>query len=377
MRKTFQYRLFPTKSQRTTLQKSLDACRWVYNKTLEVRRDGWEQQQESIGRFDTIKMLPKWKAENKFLKNAYAQCLQEVCIRVDLAFRGFFRRVKSGEKPGYPRFKSFNRYDSFTYPQGGFEFLDNGRLRLSKIGDVKIKLHRPIEGTIKTLTVRRDGIGNWYACFSCIIEPKPLPLTDKVVGIDLGLTTFAYFSNGEKIERQRWMKQDAKDIARLQRKKEKLPKGSKGRKKVIKALRHSYQRQVNRRKDFAHKESRKLVNEYQFIAFEDLNIQDMQSSGNKTINRGVSDVAWDRFVQFVVYKAEDAGRTVALVNPRGTTQECSSCGETVPKDLSVRKHECPHCGLSLNRDHNAALNILARGLTSMGSIPKSPSFAGE
>lgn len=368
MRKTFKFRLFPTPAQRTALQFQLSACRFVYNKALETRKEAWEQRQESISRYDTVKMLPGWKAEHEWLKGGHAEAMQETMTRLDLAFRAFFRRVKAGETPGYPRFKSFDRYDSFTYPRerGNWRFLDNGRLRLSKIGGVKIKLHRPLEGECKTLTIRRDSVGNWYACFSCIVEPKSLPPTDKVVGVDLGLTTFATLSDGGEIARQRWMKRDAKDIARLQRKKEGLPKGSPERRKAVRALQHAYQRSTNRRKDFAHQESRKLVNEYQFIAFEDLDIQNMQQGSWKTIRRGIADVAWRQFVQFTTYKAEEAGRGVALVDPRGTTQMCSGCGEIVPKDLSVRKHECPHCGLSLNRDHNAALNILARGLSSVG-----------
>jgi putative transposase len=366
MNLTFKYRLFPSNSQRTSLKKSLAACCFVYNQALETRKDAWETHKKKVGRYDTINMIPGWKHEHSFLRDAFSQCLQEACVRVDLAFRSFFRRVKAGDKPGYPRFKSLGRYDSFTYTQSGFRLLDNGRLRLSKIGDVKIKLHRQIRGEVRTLTVRRDSVGNWYACFSCSVQPRPLPFTDKVVGIDLGLTTFAYFSNGKKIKRKRWMKRDSKDIARLQRKREQFPKGSKKRERVTKALRHAYQRQSNRRKDFAHKESRKLVNEYQFISLEDLDISGMQSNGNRTINRGIADVAWARFVQYTVYKAEDAGRSVVLVNPKNTTQECSGCGKIVPKGLSVRKHECFYCGLSLDRDHNAALNILARGLASLG-----------
>lgn len=368
MRKTFKYRLFPTKAQRTASQHQLDICRWVYNKTLETRKVTWEQHKKSVSRYDTNRLLTDWKAENEWLQDGHAQAMQEAQKRVDLAFRAFFRRVKTGEEPGYPRFKSKNRYDSFTYPQekGNWRFLDNGRVRLSKIGEVKIKLHRPIEGEAKTLTIHRDSVGNWYACFSCIVEPKPLPPNDKVVGIDLGLTTFAVLSDGSQIDRQRWMKQGAKDIARLQRKKERLPKGSPERHKAVHALQHAYKRQTNRRKNFAHQESRKLVDQYQFIAFENLDIDGMQQNGNKVINRGIADVAWNRFVQFTTYKAEEAGRGVVLVDPRGTTQQCSGCGETVPKDLSVRVHDCPHCGLKLSRDHNAALNILARGLTSLG-----------
>ena len=356
------------------MQQSLDACRWTYNKVLETRKEAWEKHQESVSRYDTVKMLPGWKKEHSFLNNAHSQVLQEVCIRVDLAFCAFFRRVQNGEKPGYPRFRGYHRYDSFTYPQSGFELLDNGRLRLSKIGDIKIRLHRPLEGECKTLTIRRDSLGNWYACFSCIVERKPLPLTDIVAGIDLGLTTFAVLSNGDEIKRQRWMKRDAKDIARLQRKKERFPKGSPERRKVIRALQHAYQRAANRRRDFAHKEARKLVNKYQFVAFENLDIQDMQQNGWKSVNQGIADVAWNQFVQFTIYKAEEAGRSVALVDPRGTTQECSGCGEVVSKDLTVRKHDCPHCGLKLGRDHNAALNILRRGLASLGQSPGSSPF---
>jgi putative transposase len=248
---------------------------------------------------------------------------------------------------------------------------------LSKIGDVKLKLHRPLAGECKTLTIRRDAVGNWYACFSCVVEPMPLPPTDKVVGVDLGLSSFAVLSNGQKIARQRWMKRDEKDIARLQRKKEQLAKGSRARRKVVRALSHAYRRSANRRRDFAHQQARQLVNQYQFIAFEELDIRAMQAGGNKAINRGIADVAWGQFVQFAAYKAACAGRGVALVDPRGTTQLCSGCGSIVPKDLSVRIHECPHCGLKVGRIHIAALNILARGLAGMGSIPRSSPLRGE
>lgn len=386
MRKTFKYRLFPTAAQRTALQSQLDACRWTYNKTLEVRRNSWEQEQKSLSRYETNKLLTGWKREHRWLKGGHAQAIQDAQKRVDLAFRAFFRRVKAGEKPGYPRFRGWDRYDSFTYPQakGNWRFLFDDRLRLSKIGDVRIRLHRPLAGECKTLTIRRDAVGNWYACFSCIVEPSPLPPTDRVVGIDLGLTAFAVLSNGEEIRRERWAQRDARDIARLQRKKERFAKGSPERRKVVRALQHAYRRAANRRSNFAHQEARRLVNQYQFIAFENLDIQDMQKNGWRTINQGIADVAWRQFVQFTTYKAEEAGRGVALVDPRGTTQECSGCGAVVPKDLSVRKHHCPHCGLSLSRDHNAALNILARGLASLGdgnlrvARPRSsPVYGGE
>jgi putative transposase len=371
MRLTYQYRLFPNSAQRTSLEHTLGLCRWVYNQTLAMRKDAWEQEQRNVTYYDSKRMLPIWKVEKPNLSRVYSQVLQNVTERVELAFQAFFRRIKAGEEEvGYPRFKGYGNYDSFTYTQSGFK-LTGDNLALSKIGNIRVKLHRPIVGTVKTLTIRRDAVGNWYACFSCDVEAKPLAPTHKVVGVDLGLTTFAYMSDGTKIDRQRWMKQDAKDIARLQRKKEAFAKGSPERRKVIHALCHAYERAANRRKNFAHQESHKLVNTYQFIAFEKLDIAEMQAgahwAGNKTISRNIADVAWGQFVQFTAYKAANAGRRVALVNPRGTTQMCSGCGEIVPKDLSVRLHNCPHCGLILNRDHNAALNILALGLQSMGT----------
>jgi len=367
MRKTFKYRLFPTKAQRASLDQTLETCRQVYNSTLSLRKNAWEQEQKSLSLYDTSKYLTGWKAEHPELSGVYSQVLQNVQERVDLAFKAFFRRIKAGHKNGYPRFKGFGRYDSFTYPQSGFELFINGKLRLSKIGSVKVKLHRPIEGTIKTLTVQRDRLGNWYACFSCEVEPTPLPVSSEMVGIDLGLTTFATLSNGETIERQRWMKRDEKDLKRIQRKVSKLAKGSPERRKAIKALNHVHTRIKNRRDNFAHQESRKLVNRYGLIVFEDLSIDEMQANGNKTINKGISDVAWGKFVQYTSSKAVGAGRGVILVDPKGTTQKCSGCGSVVPKDLSVRVHHCLNCGLKIGRDLNAALNILRRGLASIGT----------
>lgn len=372
MRKTFKYRLYPTQAQRTRLNTTLETCRQVYNDTLALRKSAWEERQETLSLYDTNRVLTGWKKDNPQLSHVFSQVLQNVQERVDLAFKAFFRRVKVArdQEAGYPRFKGRGRYDSFTFKQPGFGFrFKNDRLFLSKIGEVKIKRHRPIQGVIKTLTIQRDSVGNWYACFSCEVEPKPLPPTDQVVGIDLGLAAFATLSNGSVIERQRWMGHDEKDLKRLQRKVSRLPKGSPERRKAIHALQHAHKRIAHRRSNFAHQASRKLVNQYQFIAFEKLDIQGMQGNGLKTINRGIADVAWAQFVHCTAYKAEEAGRGFAQVNPRGTTQDCSGCGETVPKTLNVRVHTCPHCGLVLNRDHNAALNILARGLASVRLDP--------
>lgn len=365
MRLTFKYRLFPTRTQRTAMQQSLDACRWVYNKALETRKEAWEQRQESISRYDTINMIPGWKKEHPFLKDAFSQCLQEACTRVDLAFQAFFRRVKVGETPGYPRFKG-DWYKSFTYPQSGFR-LDGDRLYLSKIGNVRIGLHRPLEGDVKTLTIRRDALGNWYACFSVELAPDPLPPSPQVVGVDLGLTHFATLSTGEQVPNPRFFRQDERALAKAQRRLAKCARGTGEYRKRKRVVQHIHQRIANRRRDFSHKLSSRLVDEFQIVVFEDLDIRDMQENGYRSLHKSIGDAAWNQLVQYTRYKAVKAGRECVLVDPRGTTQECSGCGEVVPKDLSVRVHECPHCHCVLDRDLNASLNVLARGLASIGA----------
>ena len=369
MRLTYKYRLFQVSPKGNRSKTSWMVADGFTTRRLNAEK-GWEERQESISRYDTNKLLTQWREEHEFLRNGHAQAMQDAQKRVDLAFRSFFRRVKAGEKePGYPRFKSVDRYDSFTYPQekGNWRFLDNGRVRLSKIGDVKIKLHRPVTGECKTLTIQRDAVGNWYACFSCIVEADPLMPTDKVVGIDVGLTHFATMSDGSQIDNPRFFRKDEDALVAVQRRLSKETKGTPEFHRRKRALNHIHQRISNRRNNFAHQESRKLVNEYQLIAFEDLNITDMMDGNHRGMNKSIGDVAWNQFVQVTTSKAEGAGRRVVLVDPRNTTKMCSRCGEIVPKKLSDRVHVCPKCDLVLNRDHNAALNILARGLADVGT----------
>lgn len=363
MLKTFKYRLYPNKSQTHALEGFLESCRWTYNKTLEVRKEVWENKGVSLSLYDTSELLTGWKNENTELKNAYSQSLQNAQARVDLAFTAFFRRVKNGEKPGYPRFRGIDRYDSFTYPQFGFELFKN-RVRLSKIGMVKIRKHRNIEGEIKTLTIRRTSTGKWYACFSCEVEPKPLPKTDKAVGIDVGLESFATLSTGEKIDNPRFFRKAEKSLAKTQRKLSKQKRGTSERKKAKKVVAHTHEKIANKRRDFAHKLSKVIVDKYQVIALEKLNIKEMRENGYKGIRKSIGDVAWNQFVQFTLYKAEDAGRDVALVDPRNTSKMCSRCGVLVEKKLSDRTHSCS-CGLVIDRDYNASLNILRLGIQSL------------
>ncbi len=373
--KTFKYRLRPSKSQRTQLNRTLELCRWVFNATLAVRKNAWEQEKKNLSLYDTNKLLTIWKRYHPELASAHSQVLQNVQARVDLAFQAFFRRVKSGEKPGYPRFRGYGRYDSFTFKQSGFELLDNG-LRISKMGVMRIVLHRPVEGRVKTLTLQKDTVGNWYACFSCCeVEGEPLPFNERAVGIDMGLEHFAKFSNGEDIPNPRFFRREEKELAKAQRKLSQAEKGTPERAKRRKAVQHIHQRIANRRRDFAHQKSRELVDRFGFMAFEDLRIKNMLQ--NHCLAKSISDAAWNQLITYTLYKAENAGRVVVLVDPRNTSRMCSCCGTLVEKSLSVRVHRCPVCGLVMDRDANAAHNILRLGLESLGIALEAPPFGGE
>ena len=373
MRKTFQYRLYPTKSQLRLLEATLEECRWVYNETLASKKNLYELAGVSLGLYDTQSYLPFWKEKRPALNSVHSQVLQESQIRVDLAFKAFFRRVKAGEEPGYPRFKGKGRYDSFTFTQSGFSIVNN-TVKLSKIGAVPAIIHRPIEGKIKTLTIRRTSTGKWFACFSCELPDVEVAscAIESSIGIDLGLKTFATLSNGETVKNPRTFKAYASRLAKASQRRELKPKGSPERRKARIVESKIHERIVNIRKDFAHKTALAIVQRYDLIALEKLNTKEMLESNTHAMSRSIADVAWSQFVQFTQYKAVSAGKRVILVDPRNTTKECSRCGVLVPKDLSERVHRCA-CGLEMDRDQNAAVNILRRGLASVGlNHPRSP-----
>ena len=361
MRKAFKYRIYLTKGQRRILEQQLEECRWVYNQTLAARRDAHEAG-SPIGWYDTKRMLPDWKTERPALKLVHSMILQNVTERVELAFQAFFRRVKAKESEvGYPRFKSFGRYDSMTFPQyGNGVRLESNSLLLSKVGAVHLVLHRPVEGTPKTVTLTRSRTGKWYACFSCETEAHPLPPTSSVVGVDVGLATFATLSNETKIDNPRFYRRDEADVKRVQKRKDAAkntqnwPENTK-QKRILARI---HERIANRRADFAHQESRKLVDAYQVIVFEEL--APMEMGRSRGMRKSILDVAWTQFISLTIGKAAEAGRSIILVNPRNTSKMCSRCGELVEKALSERIHTCPYCGLVMDRDVNAAINILHR-----------------
>jgi putative transposase len=332
----------------------------------------------SLSAFDTMKLVTTWKKDHEFLKKAHSQLLQNACVRVDLGMKAFFRRIKAGETPGFPRFRGRGRYDSFTYPQSGFNLTPGGKLDLSKIGRVKIILHRPVEGTVKTLTVKRTSTGKWFASFACEVEASPLPISPKAVGVDVGLLKFATFSTGEAIENPRFFKQAKQALARVSRRLAKHEKGTPERRFHRHAVALTHEKTANRRKDFAHKLSHRLVRDFGVLAFEDLSVKNMSRSAAGTVespgtnvaqkaglNRSILDAAWNQLIQYTSNKAESAGRKFVLINPRNTSKMCSRCGVLVDKTLATRVHSCSSCGLKMDRDHNAALNILRLGLQSL------------
>jgi putative transposase len=363
MLKTFAYRLYPTKRQETILSQQLEESRWLYNHFLGERKQTWEERQESTALFDQTNELPSLKGIRPTLKQVHSQVAQNAAVRVDLAMQAFFRRVKAGETPGYPRFKSYGRYNSMTFPQvpsGCALTADHRRVVVSKVGDIKIVYHRPMEGTPKTATLRRSSTGKWYITFACEWQPMALPPVHQDVGIDVGLKTFATCSNGKTIENPRFFRAEEKVLATAHRKLSKEEKGTPQRKKRRKVVARVYERVAWRRENFAHQHSRAIVNHYDFIAVEDLSINRMVH--DHCLARSIHDAAWGQFAEVIRIKAEWAGRAYIAVNPAYTSQNCSSCGHR-KSDLSLadRIYHCECCGITLDRDLNAALNIVAVG----------------
>jgi len=374
MKKSFKYRLFTSKSQETALSNMLNSARFLYNCALEQRILCYKQWRKSINYYDQANTLKEIRGFNDGIANLNFSASQDILRRLDKSFQAFFRRIKTGDTPGFPRFRGKDRFDSITFPTYGDGIkLKKGKLYIQNIGNVRIKLHRDIEGSIKTVTLRRTN-DKWYACFSCVVDTVPLPATNKVTGIDVGCSSFATLSSGEKIANPRFIKTDEAKLTKAQRRLSKAERGSPDRVKQRRKLSCLHDKIANRRKDFAHKLSLSLILAYQIIAFEKLNIKGMM--GNKTecfghkLNKSISDVAWNQFMQFTTYKAECAGRTVVFVNPRNTSKMCSRCGQLVEKTLADRVHRCS-CGLVLDRDENAAINILSLGLKTLGLAPGS------
>lgn len=384
--KAYKYRIETNKATADKLQWVLDRARELYNAALAERKEAWRMAGKSIGYYEQKRDLVAIKVIRPEYQDIASHVLQDVILRVKRTYDRFFDRVKHGQKPGHPRFKGRNQYDSFTYPDhAGWKLissLQEGKkkqkvtLNLSKIGTVKVKLHQEMIGSIKTLTVKREG-EHWYAVFTCEVETNSLPVAYEDVGIDLGVTHFAALSNGSFIDHPQHFRHAEKQLAKAQQAVSRKKKGSHRRARAENLFAKQHRKVRNRRKDFHHKASRRLVNRYQVIVFEDLQTRNLTASpkpkqdeqgnylpnGASTkagLNKSILDAGWSTFTEMVVAKAASAGRTVLFVNPSMTSQLCSGCGAVIRKDLSVRWHSCK-CGTQLDRDTNSAKIILNLG----------------
>jgi putative transposase len=357
--KTFKYRLYPTPAQERCMFNTLAVCRHFYNMCLEDRKLAYQLEKRRVTKSEQEKMAIRYRQTFPQARTVFSQTLQTVADDLDKAFKAFFRRVKAGEKPGYPRFKGHNRFHSFAFKQFGVGAkLDGRRLKLFGIGRVSVRWHRPIEGAIKTVRIVYKA-GQWFACFSCDVPDKPeLPKTGCAIGIDVGLSALLTTSDGDKVENPPFYREGQKRLRRLQRALARKKKGGKNRKKALLQVQRQHEHVKHQRTDFAHKLSYTLVQNYDGIACEDLKIRNMVR--NHHLSKSILDAGWGLFKQLLTSKAVDAGREVVFVDPAYTSKCCSNCGAVFQDfDLSTRWVECA-CGLSLDRDHNAAINILNR-----------------
>jgi putative transposase len=361
--RNFRYKLRPKKSQKRKLASDLKALSWVYNKAIEAVKNAYEKKEPYPKRSGLYKLIHQWILEKPELKNIHSQVLQNVCDRVDKAFKAFFRRVKAGEKPGYPRFKSWRRYKSFTFPQSGFSLKD-GILTLSKIGKIKTVVHRELRGDVKTCNIKLDASGDYWVSFATEVSEEILEPSTLQVGIDLGLTNIIALDDGTKIPAPKYYRRSEDRLAKAQRKLSALDKKSKAYQKQKKVVAKIHRKIANLRHNFTHQLSSSLVRDYGFIFYEDLNLKGLIA---KNYAKSWHDVAAGQLISQIAYKAESAGRCHIGVNPAYTSQMCSSCGQLVPKDLSVRIHKCS-CGFIADRDVNAAKNIKRLGLQSLEDL---------
>lgn len=368
---SFKYRLNPSRSQAAVLEEQLRLCRWTYNTLLghcfDERKAG-----RGTPRYITLQnLLPAMKAGTPELDQVFSQVLQNVAKRVRSGFENYWARRKAGLKAHTPRLRRRSSYNSLTYPQFGFK-LEGSTLKLSKIGNISIKLHRPIRGKVRTLTVKRGAAGKLYAVFSCEVEPSPIPNREKAVGIDFGLNSLVALSDGTTFEAPRNYRKAEKRLARLQRIHSRRKRNSRNREKERVKIARLSERVADQRRDFAYKAARNVVNKYERIYVEDLKIQNMQK--NRCMGKSIADAGWGTLRGALTYMAHLSEGVIASVDPRDTSQLCSRCGNRVEKNLADRVHICPRCGLVLDRDVNAARNILRKGI---GREPPEYTPAGD
>lgn len=354
---SLKYRIYPNQEQQSKLEATLTTCRYLYNNALAERIDRYKTDKVSVSYVDQANRLSKNK--NEYQKDVHSQVLQDTLKRLDKSFKRFFDGLKQGVRVGFPRFKADNRFRSFCYPQSGFKVINDGtHIRLSKIGDVRLRLSRAVEGKIKTCIVVKD-VDQWFVVLTCEQEQQKQVQTAKPsVGIDVGIEKLATLSDGSIVDNPRTLVKTQSKLAKAQRSLSKKKKGSKNRAKQRLKVARLHRKIRRQRDDFLHKTSTHLAKTYGEIVFEDLNVKGMLK--NHCLAKHISDASWNKLIQLTTYKAENAGGRVVKVDAKYTSQNCSGCDEKVSKTLADRIHCCPHCGLVMNRDLNAAINIKNR-----------------
>ena len=357
---SYKFRLYPTEQQEEKMFEVLDRCRFVYNKMLEGLN-----KQGKPNRLGLQNSIPELKEKHPELKEVYSKVLQYESYRLFSNLRGLAGLKKNGKKVGRLRFKGKGWFKTFTYNQSGFKIIETGKrhdlLHLSKIGDIKIRMHRKVkEGKIKQVIVKRYRSGKWYAFICCEQPISDKKEIEKVVGIDMGIIHYVTDTEGRQVGHPLYLNKSLKSLRRKQRKLSKKKKGSNNYNKQKIKVAKSHEKVKNQRDDFLHKLSRSYINNCDLIAIEKLDVNSLMRISYNA--RYIMDSSWNRFAQFLSYKAERAGKTVVKVNPRGTSQECYKCGKEVEKSLAVRTHKCPYCGLEIDRDYNSSFVVLKRGL---------------
>jgi len=366
--------LRPNRTQEKRMLDTIGHCCFLFNHLLEYCRKQYEKGEKHPSEFDLDKHITEFKKECPKLRMVYSQVLTNVSTRLSRAFDGFFRRVKEKKgNAGYPRFKSFQRYDSFSYIQNGFSLKD-GYLELSKIGAVKAYGIRKMAGKIKNCTIKREGYGPHYRWNALLtyefdnISTEFIEDTRVPCGIDMGLTDTVTTSDGKVYINKKHIVKAESSIARIQRKMSKYEKGTEQRKKYGQHLFHVFNTLKRKMKAERFEIVNELIDDHNIITFERLNIRALEyKSLGKGMRKSYRDASWGYLLNTLRYKAEEAGTGLVEVNPAYTSLMCSACGSIIEKKLSERRHRCPHCGLDIDRDLNAAKNILRLGLQALQS----------
>jgi putative transposase len=359
--RSYNFRLYPTTLQEESLGQMFATLRELYNAALQERRDAWKMNRKSITFYDQTNQLKHIREEREDLNKFSSQAAQQILRRVDKTFRSFFRRIKQGQKPGYPRFKSKARFTSVPFVFGNGISVRNNRLYIKGVGIIRIKWHINLDDVnIKQVVIKRSSSGKWYAIFQVELPETEIPTHQGTpIGIDVGIKNLVTTSDGEVIKPPRYLSQSAQKLRKQQRRLARRKRGSRGRERARIQVSKTYEKIANQRLDFSHKLSRQLADKHGLIAIEDLEITNMVSS---KLSKSILDASWGQFFNHLSYKVESTGSELIKVNPRNTSQACSSCGNVVKKDLTIRIHECLECGLVMDRDINAAKNILNRAL---------------